>query len=293
MMNDEVEEALIRENVPLTIIKKVRRAMRTTSGGFEQALAEIPQKSIAQKIRDEAAVVDNRLIDKWRAELKVPQNSADISLIPGFAKVRFSFLDEHGKAITQYPCLPVRHQKYGLLYYQEGQTVAAAPEIVLALELGAKIEALTSLELPVERDADGKPVRIAFDHITALARERDRYAQDKSNPKAKVMERLVKEFMNSFYGKFSQAINLRNMYSPATGEYFPMGNSLITEPCTASLVTSQARAVLSSMLIAIERFNTGRGKGDRITVISATTDGLLIGVPANSIDVMREYYGRR
>jgi hypothetical protein len=58
-----------------------------------------------------------------------------------------------------------------------------------------------------------------------------------------------------------------------------LGPSEITDPCTAALVTSLARAALSAALLGIERYNKGKSRKDEITVISATTDGLLIGVP--------------
>jgi hypothetical protein len=175
--------------------------------------------------------------------------------------------------------LPVRDQRYGLIYPLEGETTVPAPELLLALEAGAQIDALTSLELPVERDEHGSPVHLAMNYLGEMATERTRYKEEKENPKAQVLEKLLKEFVNSLYGKFAQGITRKKVFQPSTGEEAWLDESLITEPCTAALVTSQARAALSACLIAIERFNKAKTPAVQIKVISATTDGLLFGIP--------------
>jgi hypothetical protein len=61
----------------------------------------------------------------------------------GFASVRFEF-----PLSTRYPCLPVDQDGHGLIYPLKGQTTVTAPEIDLALRMGAKIEILHGLVIP-------------------------------------------------------------------------------------------------------------------------------------------------
>jgi len=136
-----------------------------------------------------------------------------------------------------------------LLYVLEGETTATAAEIMLAMDAGATIKPLISVEMPIERDENDEPIRFVLKHLKKLTEERINYKADKDNPEFQVKEKLVKEFMNSFYGKFSQAINPKNAYKPSTSEMVELGKSTLSEPITASLVTSLARAALSATLI--------------------------------------------
>lgn len=291
-IDDQLIAKLKKENVPPDIIGQAKAALEKSTVAFDRFLMGLKPKALAWKIRSAARVVDNRLIDKWytawREAKKAHDDAVEKILIPGFARVRFKFPQE-----TQYPCLPIKHEKYGLLYVLEGETTAPASEIILAIEAGATVEALTSIELPVEKDENGQPVRFTLNHLSVLAKDRSAYKKEKDNPEAQVFEKLLKEFTNSLYGKFSQAVNTRNVYRPATGEMLDLRESTITEPCTAALVTSLARAALSAALLGIYRFNRGRDLRDQVTVISATTDGLLIGLPApEGFTVVDDYYDR-
>lgn len=293
---------LIAENVSLEDITRAREALRTSPEAFDQVLREMSSRETAArikkgarirtaaKIRAAATKTDNRLVDKWYRAWRAAQQdgSADLEKysVPGFARVRFRFPKE-----TLFPCLPIRHEKYGLLYVLEGETTCSAIEIMLARDAGADIQALVSVELPIARNDRGDPIRFTMAHLATLAQERNRYKKKTGDNQAKVMEQLVKEFTNSFYGKFSQAINERNVYKPATGEMVPLGESTISEPCTAALVTALARATLSATLLGIERYNRGKPAAEQATVISATTDGLLIGLPArDGLTEVAEFY---
>lgn len=278
-IDDKVAADLAADNIPATIIGEARTALLHSPLEFDRVLAKISSKHMAHQIRDKVTVIDNRLISKWhglwqKAKQDKGSNNIEKFLIPGFARVRFRF-----PAGTLYPCLPVKDQRYGLIYPLEGETTVPAPEIMLALEAGAQIEALTSLELPVERDEHGEPVRLAMDYLGDMATKRSLFKEDKENPKAQVFEKLLKEFVNSLYGKLAQGINHRKVFQASTREEVWLGESLITEPCTAALVTSQARAALSACLVAIERVNKTKTPSGQIPVISATTDGLLVGIP--------------
>lgn len=288
VINDQTAAELVADNTPADLIEKLRKALATSVEAFDQEMMQIKSKKISWRIREKASVYDNRLVDSWYRRWKTAKLNSDDPIekvsIPGFARIRFKFpLD------TQFPCLPIRHEKYGLLYVLEGETTVPAAEIMLAMEAGAEIKALTSVELPI-LGGYSQPDTFIMNHLAVLANKRSEYKKSKEAD-GPVMEKLVKEFTNSFYGKFSQSINPRKVFSPATGEMVTLGESTITEPCTAALTTSLARAALSATLLGVERFNKKRSLSKRITVISATTDGLLIGVPVpENFTVVDDYY---
>jgi hypothetical protein len=81
------------------------------------------------------------------------------------------------------------------------------------------------------------------------------------------------------------------VFNPATGEFFPLTPSEITEPSVAALTTAQVRAALAATLLAVERYNKNRPGERPIIVISATTDGLLIGIPCQpGYSVTKDYF---
>ncbi len=309
-------------------IREIRAALGASTRDFEAYLnrtslnqrgREVRVIGIARAnlIRDALVVFDDRLIKRWQRFSDLPsargQSVLDRCLIPGFARVKFTF-----PSTVQYPCLPVRHFRYGLLFPRSGETVATASEIMLALQMGAKIKAITSVELPVvlEPALDGQsrwvsvereienpdlpetdegglmPSRFFFSHLRMILRERERYkACSKDDLESQVLERLLKEFSNSFYGKFAQAINPRKTYSPAKGRMDNLVPSLVSEPCVAALITGAARAAFGSILFTVESFNLGKPPASQVTVVSGTTDGLLLGLPCPAnYSCVDEYY---
>ena len=284
-IDDLVAAELVAMGISQGRIDKVRAALAISAVTFDMEMKKLP-RNIARNIREKAIVYDNSLFDCWYYNWKNSQIKGDKSIeeisIPGFARIRFEFPPD-----TKFPCLPIRHPEYGLLYVLKGETTVPAAEIMLAMDAGAEINGITSIEYYVEKE-DGHPVRFLLKHLGDLASARKEYKKRNE----KVMEQLVKEFTNSFYGKFAQSVTPRNVFSAATGEMVVLGKSNITEPITASLATSLARAALSATLVGIERFNKNKDLADQVTVISATTDGLLIGVPApENFTVVDDYYG--
>ncbi|MBJ6799733.1 hypothetical protein [Geomonas propionica] len=240
----------------------------------------------ARKLRELATVADNTLVNewyqRWRAARRSGNTREERTIIPGIARVRFSFPKR-----TQYPCLAVPHLKYGLVYPLQGECVATSIEIITAKAAGARIQAVWSLEMPVQLDENGMPRRPFFEHLKDLIHQRGTYKKKIKNEtlppderrEAMVMEQLTKEYVNSFYGKTAQAINLRKSYGPSSGEMKRLGPSPISDPCTAALTTGLPRAALGAVLLAIERYNRGKEPDKQILVASATTDGLLVGLP--------------
>ncbi|RII25141.1 MAG: hypothetical protein CXR31_14725 [Geobacter sp.] len=291
-IDDKIAKILTDKHIPPEAIREAREALAYSPEAFNRVLREMINKSHAATIRYEATVIDNRLIRRWMTDWKKfkrnlenpedpdPQKGTyqflDQFAIPGFARVRFKF-----PGGTRFPCLPVKHYRYGLIYPLEGETVATAPEIMLAVEAGAEIKAVTSLSFPMVTDESGLPERFFLPHLREMTTERGKYKKDKGNPSSQILEKLLKEFVNSFYGKFAQGINPRSIYQPTTGEMRSLGPSAITEPYIAALTTGLARAALSATLMAVEDYNKERKDTphSQIHVISATTDGLLIGLP--------------
>lgn len=290
--------AMEREHIPSRYVEEAKAALDQSEEEFLAYIGKKGAKRHGKRILELARRIDNRLINRWQriasGEERIGGLCPEEFLIPGFAKVRFEFPDS-----TRFPCLPVKHPTFGLIFPLEGETTVSASEILLALELGAEIEAFYSVEFPVVKGEDGKPVMLFAPHLSTLVQERNhrkRMIKDKGLPEeerlaAAVMEKLLKEFSNGLYGKTAQAINDRNVFKPDRRTMVPLGPSSITEPVVASLTTSLARAALSASLAAVERCNKALPKDRQLVTVSATTDGFLVGVPKpETIDTRNDYY---
>jgi hypothetical protein len=230
-MTGQIEAKLKTDNVPKDIIYDLKIALEEPGVALDNVMSRIKKKSNKESIREAVTLYDNTLINKWYKQWKTAKKTGEYAeideiSIPGFARIRFKFPPD-----TIYPCLPIRHVDYGLLFVLEGETIAPANEIMLAMEAGAKIEAIISFELPIElyKDENGvekhkknKPIQFTFDHLAKLARDRKEYQNKKKkypqDTKAEAMQMFLKEFTNSLYGKFAQAINKRKIFKMATEE---------------------------------------------------------------------------
>ena len=208
----------------------------------------------AKILRDVLLTPNNSHLDRWVEQV----NSGTLNYeIPGFACVRFKERPD-----VQFTSLPIKKRPFGLLYVREGETVVPAVELVMAVNAGAKVEVMWSVELPVERDQDGSAKLIFYRHLKKLVRMRSKAKKNAENsPVDAAREQLLKEMINAFYGKSAQGLNYRRVYNPSTGEYFPLVPSEITEPSVAALVTAQVRAALASTLLAIQEYNRSRPGG--------------------------------
>ena len=288
-LSDSRVQALVVDNVPLSAIKKAKTALEKSPKDFEWALRSM-EKTLAKRIRKGARVFDNSLILKWREKWEQEKACGEVPdyLVPGFACIQFKFPDD-----LLYPCLHTHHPRYGLVYARSGTTVATHQEIMLALDAGAEIDAVWSLEFPVKRTKDGSVVMYLRDFLADLAVKRNAYkaAADSGDSSGAVFEKLLKEYMNSLYGKFSQGVNPRNVTSASTFESKPLGPSKVTDPIVAALTTGAGRATLSSMMLAVEAFNHNRPPEKWIDIASCTTDGYLVGLPSDeSFSIVGSYY---
>ncbi len=98
----------------------------------------------------------------------------------------------------------------------------------------------------------------------------------KSYEKGSFQEKLVKEMLNSTYGKFSQNVKPKQSFSVADGYSKPQPPSTLTNPYYAAYTCGLARALLGEMLASIP--------DDKI-VVSVTTDGFSTNATIDEMDL--------
>lgn len=177
-----------------------------------------------------------------------------------FGLVRFRFPVD-----TLYPCLPIKDMHgRGLVYPIEGQTWASAPEIWLALEIGAYVEfvqpGLLHPTKPLYSLGDGVKVLV---EARALAKA----TFGKGSPQ----ELAAKERANSAYGKLAQGLAGKRGYSTRHDASRAIPPSKVTSAPHATMTTALVRAVVSAAMVQLGRM------GYRIA--SVTTDGFLTDAP--------------
>lgn len=290
------------------------------AGAYPTAMTTIPLIDWDQGVLE---VHDNSFIEEWYERSK-NIDSENVTGIVGFVDVEFVFPPE-----VIYPCLPVKHDKYGLIYPLEGKTLATASEVVLAMQILKDVrkrvvqsveyqklanmlataqqnekpsikqemnrrlgyvKALRSIELLPYR-IDNHPDLLLKRYFKNKIEKRNGYktlvkTSSDENEKniANLNDKLLKEFVNTLYGKTAQAVNPKNVYDIGTGRSVPLKYSTMTAPYVASTTTGIVRAALSALIYAIESFNGQCAEQKPIILISATTDGALFGVPIDLLD---------
>jgi hypothetical protein len=291
------------------------------AGAYPTAMTTIPLIDWEQGVLEE--VQGNVFIDRWYAQSK-SIDANNVTSIVGFVDVEFVFPSE-----VMYPCLPVKHDKYGLIYPLEGKTLATASEVVLAMQIIKEarsivqqsveykklaeafaaamnndekksiqvaierrlgyIKALRSVEL-IPYQSDNNPDLLLKRYFKTKIEKRNAYkalvkstSDDNEKNLANLKDKLLKEFVNTLYGKTAQAVNPKNVFDIGTGKSVPLKYSTMTAPYVASTTTGIVRAALSALIYAIESYNRQHPDQKPIILISATTDGALFGVPTDTI----------
>lgn len=186
---------------------------------------------------------------RWR-EFRFSRDVQDFTPTTlGFACVDFEFPET-----VRYPTLPVRTQN-GLVFPLKGRSYCAAPEIVVALELGAKITIRHGVIIPTDQD-----VRIFGSFIKECVAKRSLY------PKNSLYALFWKEISNSTYGKTAQGLREKRVFDMRERQMAPLPPSSITNPFFASFITSFVRGVLGEIINALPT---------DVMVFSCTTDGFL------------------
>lgn len=221
--------------------------------------------------------------------------------VAGFAQIRFKFPDG-----TMFPCIPVMVGNYGLWFPLSGVGIATAPEIELAIEMGAEIEILFGVVIPWMERAEvfSRSQKMLRKKLTKKEEaQRLEWAGDALAPVEEmrfppeshgdtgyrsfesfaiytrterlryVKKSLPNEFMkllgNSAYGKTGQGFKDKRVFAPKEMRSEKVGRSAISEAAVAALTSGFARAVLGEILWKLP---------PGTLAVSATTDGLLVDV---------------
>jgi hypothetical protein len=171
---------------------------------------------------------------------------------------------------TMYPCIPVSDdQGRGLIFPLAGRAMASAPELYLALEMGATIDVVQPAVMMQAAQtysmADGVKNMIA-------SREEAKQTFGKGSPQ----ERNAKEKVNSAYGKTAQGLQQKKSYSTRIDGYQTIGPSIVTNAYAAAMTTGLVRAIVSAALVQLHQCG--------YKVASVTTDGFLTDAPMDVLD---------
>ncbi len=227
------------------------------SSAYPSAMALIPDPDFTVPPRILAA-----------GELRASDVPTPVSYFFGY--VEFSF-----PGSVMYPCLPCKDdQGRGLLFPRRGTTWASAPELFLALRMGARVTLLQPAQVIAARDTFG--LRTAYESLVALRKDAQ-HAYGKKSPQ----DLAYKEINNSGYGKLAQGLADKRSYSTRYDTVRAIGPSVITSAPQASLTTGLVRAFVGA---AMEELHAC---GHRIA--SVTTDGFLSTATAAEVEALSCY----
>ncbi|HCR3979510.1 TPA: hypothetical protein OOF30_003444 [Citrobacter koseri] len=188
--------------------------------------------------------------------------------VMGFALVTFRFPES-----VPYPSLPVRTDQYGLFFPLSGESWATAPEIELALSLGADITIHNGIIVPwicATSAHNSKSTSVFLPFVQQVRENRNRHI------KGSLEEKFWKEIGNSLYGKLAQGLRAKTAFDTARGLNRSLPPSSVTQPFFAAHVTGFIRAVVGELMNALPSDSS---------VVSVTTDGFLTNCPLNKINM--------
>lgn len=188
--------------------------------------------------------------------------------VMGFALVTFRFPES-----VPYPSLPVRTDQYGLFFPLSGESWATAPEIELALSLGADMTIHNGIIVPwicATSTHNSKSSSVFRPFVQQVRENRNRHI------KGSLEEKFWKEIGNSLYGKLAQGLRAKTAFDTARGLNRSLPPSSVTQPFFAAHVTGFIRAVVGELMNALPSDST---------VVSVTTDGFLTNCSLNKINM--------
>ena len=200
-------------------------------------------------------------------------------MTPMFGRFTFEFPKD-----VKHPSIPVNVD--GRLIFprtSEGLDVvyACGPEVFLALKLGAKVWCERGWVLAPRFLEDG---RTSYSLGFALKRMiTDRNEAKELYGKKSFEQDFFKVLVNSVYGKNAQNVVNKSTWDAYHQEMVKLGDSAITNPVSAALITSYVRALLLATM------NEAEGKGYH--VYSVTTDGFIADIPSVELLESFELYG--
>ncbi|RAV34783.1 DNA-directed DNA polymerase [Corynebacterium heidelbergense] len=189
---------------------------------------------------------------------------------------------EFDKSVA-FPCLPVPVE--GSMVYPRTSggargVWAMAPEVWLALKLGARVTCQIGHFGRTLRLEDGSPSRLLRRPYKTLLDDRAR--AKKEFGKKSFQQSVLKLMANSPYGKLAQGVMGQRGWDAWAQERDEVGGSAITSPWHASMTTSLSRAVLLATL------NDLNDRG--YSTPSCTTDGFITDAELVVVDGL-ELYG--
>ncbi|EFC4396105.1 DNA polymerase [Escherichia coli] len=188
--------------------------------------------------------------------------------VMGFALVTFRFPES-----VPYPSLPVRTDQYGLFFPLSGESWATAPEIELALSLGAEMTIHNGIIVPWICDTsphNSESTSVFLPFVQQVRENRNRHI------KGSLEEKFWKEIGNSLYGKLAQGLRAKTAFDTARGLNRSLPPSSVTQPFFAAHVTGFIRAVVGELMNALPSDSS---------VVSVTTDGFLTNCPLDKINM--------
>lgn len=188
--------------------------------------------------------------------------------VMGFALVTFRFPES-----VPCPSLPVRTDQYGLFFPLSGESWATAPEIELALSLGAEMTIHNGIIVPWICDTsphNSESTSVFLPFVQQVRENRNRHI------KGSLEEKFWKEIGNSLYGKLAQGLRTKTAFDTARGLNRSLPPSSVTQPFFAAHVTGFIRAVVGELMNALPSDSS---------VVSVTTDGFLTNCPLDKINM--------
>lgn len=220
--------------------------------------------------------------------------------VAGFAEVDFQF-----PAGTRFPCLPVNAGERGLLFPLKGTSLCTAPEIELAVSMGAEIIVRFGYVIPwaekedlikrtaelakgKRRGANTAPIETPpaaptnpdpsegtgyrpFKSFAIATRELRAQFRRKT-----LAFEFVKLIGNAMYGKTGQGFRQKRTFGPREMGSVTVGPSRISEPAIAALVCGLVRAVVGEILARLPV---------HVDAVSCTTDGMIVGSEMAELDL--------
>ena len=218
-----------------------------------------------------SAMAGIRIPDYGRAFLsdKTADFTADVL---GVAKVSFVCPPD-----LRFPPFAVP-TRYGLIFPRRGVTLATAPEIASAIDLGVEVTIHRGVIIPFCDDTVfpyAEFVRLTVELRNALKDKR--IGADGCTVVADTVKSLaVKTLTNSLYGKIAQAVRPSNVFDSRTGTDKPLPPSAVTNAAVAAYITGLVRAAIAEMMNSIPHSHL---------VATVSTDGFLTSASISDISV--------
>ena len=194
---------------------------------------------------------------------------------PLLAEVSFEF-----PSGVYMPCLPIAADT-ALIHPRTsdgaGCVVAAAPELWIALRLGARVHVKHGVRLrPLRRD-DGS-YSMCLSNVVGTFVESRAEAKRKYG-KGSLAELLAKLCINGGgYGKVSQGVAQKSTYNAFKGVMEDLEGSAVTSPYHAAMITSLVRALLAAAMNQLHELG--------YEVYSVTTDGFITDATVDELEAL-------